>query len=219
MVEAKELSLDGKIQSGLPCAQRAQLQSDRNSVDAHVGRVLDSIMNKHRHLHRLQNVYIPNAIHFITVCTYERKTMLGSEIVANVLRKEWANAFRLHGWMIGRYVIMPDHVHFFCAEQVTGALKPLSQFMNLWKEWTAKGIIKAISGRAPFWQRQFFDHVLRSDESYADKWAYVRENPVRAGLVSVWDEWPYQGNIDFDSPLGCNPPRPTCAATGDDAML
>ena len=33
------------------------------------------------------------------------------------------------------------------------------------------------------WQPGFFDHLLRNDESYSQKWEYVRENPVRAGLV------------------------------------
>jgi hypothetical protein len=39
---------------------------------------------------------------------------------------------------------------------------------------------------APYWQKDFFDHVLRSEESYEEKWHYVRENPVRAGLVKQW---------------------------------
>ena len=42
-----------------------------------------------------------------------------------------------------------------------------------------------------------FDHVLRNDESYGEKWKYVRENPVRAGLVSRADAWPYQGEFVF----------------------
>jgi REP element-mobilizing transposase RayT len=46
-----------------------------------------------------------------------------------------------------------------------------------------------------FWQRRFFDHVLRNDESYAQKWNYVRENPVRAGLVAKAEDWPYAGEI------------------------
>src|SRR4029077_13534604 len=45
------------------------------------------------------------------------------------------------------------------------------------------------------WQPGFFDHVLRNDESYSQKWEYVRENPVRAGLVVRADEWPYQGEL------------------------
>ena len=48
---------------------------------------------------------------------------------------------------------------------------------------------------APLWQAGFFDHLLRSSESYAEKWEYVRQNPVRAGLVAHWDDWSYQGEI------------------------
>jgi len=48
---------------------------------------------------------------------------------------------------------------------------------------------------APHWQKGFFDHVLRSAESYSQKWHYVRENPVRAGLISRWEDWPYSANF------------------------
>jgi len=47
----------------------------------------------------------------------------------------------------------------------------------------------------PFWQRGFFDRLIRNTESYAQKWDYVRENPVRAGLVSTAEKWKYQGEI------------------------
>jgi hypothetical protein len=46
--------------------------------------------------------------------------------------------------------------------------------------------IKGASGSRhfiPHWQKGFFDHILRGDESYSAKWDYVRENTVRAGLV------------------------------------
>ncbi len=52
----------------------------------------------------------------------------------------------------------------------------------------------ASTGRS-LWQPGFFDRILRSDESYAEKWNYVRDNPVRAGLVKTADEWQYQGEI------------------------
>ena len=47
------------------------------------------------------------------------------------------------------------------------------------------------------WQEEFFDHVLRSGESYGQKWSYVRENPVRAGLVATSEAWPWQGEIEL----------------------
>jgi putative transposase len=159
-------------------------------------------MSFHRHLKRLERVWIPHAVYFITTCTHGRKTMLVEPGAAEVLREESRAAKERHGWLIGRYVIMPDHVHFFCAEHASGAKQPLSQFMERWKEWTSKGLCRAGLGAAPIWQAGFFDHVIRSDESYADKWLYVRENPVRAGLVASWNDWPLQGWIDFDDPRG-----------------
>jgi hypothetical protein len=48
---------------------------------------------------------------------------------------------------------------------------------------------------SPHWQKDFFDHVLRSDESYSEKWQYMRQNPVRAGLVEKPEDWEFQGEI------------------------
>src|ERR1700719_2153698 len=46
------------------------------------------------------------------------------------------------------------------------------------------------------WQREFFDHLLRSEESYDQKWNYVRDNPVRANLAQSAAEWPFAGEIE-----------------------
>jgi hypothetical protein len=62
-------------------------------------------------------------------------------------------------------------------------------------------MLKLVLGRAAspksseIWERGFFDHVIRNAENYARKWEYVRQNPVRAGLVERVEEWPYQGEI------------------------
>jgi hypothetical protein len=46
--------------------------------------------------------------------------------------------------------------------------------------------------KAPWkWQDGVFDRLLRRDESAESKWIYMRENPVRAGLVRRWEDWPY----------------------------
>jgi len=50
--------------------------------------------------------------------------------------------------------------------------------------------------RGRVWQEDFFDHVLRSTESYSQKWDYVKDNPVRAGFVKKSDEWLFQGEIE-----------------------
>jgi hypothetical protein len=42
-----------------------------------------------------------------------------------------------------------------------------------------------------------YDHILRNKKSYEEKWAYVRENPVRKGLVKTAAEWPWQGELNI----------------------
>lgn len=133
-------------------------------------------------------------IYFLTTCTHLRKPILTSEPVARFLIKDWREARVRHGWGIGRYVIMPDHVHFFCAPAPEAKL--LSTFVGSWKEWTSKAIKRSLGLTGSVWQEEFFDHILRSGESYAQKWEYVRENPTRAGLVERSDDWPWQGEIE-----------------------
>jgi putative transposase len=113
----------------------------------------------------------------------------------DILRREFAAARERHGWRIGRFVVMPDHVHFFCISNERRDAFSLSRFVGAIKEWTAKQMV-ACGARPPIWQKQFFDHLLRSDESYANKWTYVHENPVRAGLVAKAEDWPHAGEIE-----------------------
>jgi putative transposase len=63
--------------------------------------------------------------------------------------------------------------------------------------------MKAIKGRSaryinvglkhngPVWPEEFFDHVLRSDDSLVDRVEYVCENPVRAGIAKIQAEYPW----------------------------
>jgi putative transposase len=134
-----------------------------------------------------------NPIYFVTSCSYERTTNLASASVSSILVAEWNSAQRRHGWAVGRYVIMPDHVHFFCSPN--GGGKSLSGFLGSWKEWTSKRIRVVLALKKRLWQEEFFDHLLRSEESYSQKWEYVRANPVRAGLVKDPESWRWQGEI------------------------
>jgi len=154
----------------------------------------------HGHLRRLERVWIDAPMYFVTTCTKDRRPVLAQSKVAEILIQEWSAAQDRHGWLVGRYVIMPDHVHFFCRREYDG--KTLPKFVGIWKSWTSHKIRELNRPRsttaptAALWQREFFDHVLRSSESYSQKWDYVYENPVRAGLVSSADEWKYAGEIE-----------------------
>jgi REP element-mobilizing transposase RayT len=149
---------------------------------------------QHSHLRRLDYIWIEHPILFITTYTNGRRKILASAETAPILVEEWHHAYERHGWHIGRYVVMPEHVHFFCAPG--NDAKNLSQFMKCWKEWTSKRIKRTCDLDGVVWHAEFFDHLLRSHESYAQKWDYVLQNPVRAGLVQNINEWPWQGEVE-----------------------
>ncbi|MEP6604170.1 MAG: transposase [Spartobacteria bacterium] len=124
---------------------------------------------------------------FVTFVTRDRKRIPSLYRAQKALHKYGSRALDEFNIAIGRYVIMPDHVHLF----VRGGLDFV---LSKWVA-GAKRAISVTFGTSRLWQPGFFDHILRSDESYGEKWNYVRDNPVRAGLVKDADEWAYQGEI------------------------
>ena len=140
---------------------------------------------------RLDRVIPSNPVFFMTACTYRRRQVLANSLVATAFVEFGKRAYSEHNIAVGRYVIMPDHLHLFVCGPDDFVL---GQWIAILKQYLAKSVVRAPTAD-PVWQRRFFDHVLRSDESYAQKWNYVRENPVRAGLVTNADDWPYAGEI------------------------
>jgi REP element-mobilizing transposase RayT len=144
-------------------------------------------------------VWIEPQVYFITTCTFRRRPILAAPQTAAILKSEWESAPARHGWNVARYVIMPDHVHFICAPWQEAS--SLEIFVGKWKEWTAKRMIRELNCTRPVWQLEFSDHLIRSEESCAEKWNYVYQNPVRAGLVERPEDWPYSGEIIADTGL------------------
>ena len=207
---------------------------------------------------------------YVTVVTGKRNAILADKAVQDCIVAAWKAAA---DWLVGRYVIMPDHIHFFCAP----ATYPPPDFHRWMKQWkaqvsrsfpiglraggahgrvalvatengadaahgrvalvatgipadtahgrvalvaTGNGADAAATSAAlpptddaaatsaalpnvplsprppPLFQRDCWDRQLRTGESYAQKWEYVRNNPVRKGLVAHADEWPYQGQVN-----------------------
>ena len=144
----------------------------------------------HGHLAHLE----PHAdapIVFFTVTTYRRRRLLNCQEAHDVLLNLWTRSGAHDGWFVGDYLLMPDHVHFFA--RFGRDSKSMAEWVKMWKSVSTRALDKD-SGMA-VWQPDYFDRFLRSGESYSEKWAYVQNNPVRAGLVAQADDWPFKGRI------------------------
>ena len=149
--------------------------------------------NRKQRLQRLAPIFIRSPIYFVTACTRKRRQLLANDAVHKSF-VEFGEAGPNHGAWIGDYVLMPDHLHLFVSADDTRLT------LAMWGKSLKNSLSKTLrrSGfDAPHWEKTFFDHVLRSGESYSAKWEYVRNNPVRARLVKDPEDWPDAGRI-FD---------------------
>ena len=137
----------------------------------------------------IHEVHHRPVIVFVTVCAKDRKPILANPQAHAVLTDSWRAA---EFWNVGRYVIMPDHLHLFCAPAELEA-SPLMKWVRFWKSHAARSWPRP--NEAPVWQRHFWDTQLRRSESYTEKWSYVEQNPVRAGLVARAEDWPFKGEL------------------------
>lgn len=120
---------------------------------------------------------------FITINCYPRElNQLALSKTAAAIERSLLHQQSSGAWWVHMFLLMPDHLHALVSFPNEATLQ---RTIKNWKRFLAhqEGIV---------WQRDFFDHRLRQDESLAEKWTYIRNNPVRKGLVSTPDEWPYQ---------------------------
>jgi len=105
-----------------------------------------------------------------------------------VLRAVWKDAT---AWRVGDYLVMPDHIHLFCTPGQT-PMYSLKRWAAYWKRLVSTELS---AGQDNLWQKDCWDTQMRGLDQYNEKLAYVRQNPVRKGLVEGASLWPYQGRI------------------------
>ena len=122
------------------------------------------------------------AEYFITICTEPKfVNQLCHADIASAVHNSLDFFQRRGDLWLHLLVLMPDHLHAIMSfNRTVGMRKSVREF----KKYTARK-------HGMMWQRDFFDHRLRRDESYNEKAHYIRMNPVRAGLCSSPEEWPY----------------------------
>lgn len=131
--------------------------------------------------------HLQPAIVFLTVCATRPADWLIHRAVHTSLAEIWRQA---DTWIVGDYLLMPDHLHLFCAPR--DLTFTLEKWVIYWKRQFSR---RHLDQPGWLWQRSFFDHRLRSPDDYRHKLEYVRQNPVRKSLVPSPHLWPHRGTI------------------------
>ena len=129
-------------------------------------------------------------IYFMTLCVAQRKPALANIHAWKICREVFN---RLDRWTILAAIAMPDHLHLLASPIVDrhASVTAFTKWFKRWFNeayWICRPSVSDGSG-----------NLLRSDESLSEKWEYLRQNPVRAGLVQNPDDWPFQFQFNADS--------------------
>ena len=141
-----------------------------------------------RNLPHLQRDYKP---HFVTFVTKNRRILpdWARQIVLDCCMHDHEKRYNLRVALV-----MPDHVHLILTpltDEIGRRIFPLPEIMKAIKGTSSHAVNRRLDSHEAIWQEESFDHVLRSAESLDAKIAYIVQNPVRAGLVSVANEYPW----------------------------
>jgi putative transposase len=138
----------------------------------------------------LRRYYIPNAIVFITQVVQGREPIFRATEHVDLLRSNLHRVKELYPFTMLGYVFLPEHLHLLLAvtgsstfSQIMHSLKP--NFTKAYKQRTG------IEGSLGFWQRRFYDHIIRDEDDFGRHLDYIHYNPVKHGWASRTEDWPH----------------------------
>ncbi len=100
-------------------------------------------------------------------------------VVVNALKEFDGSRYWLFAWCV-----MPNHVHVLF--QTIGDI-PIAGILHSWKSYSAKAANQILGRTGEFWQREYYDRLIRNASEFDRAMRYVAENPSRAGLKN----WPW----------------------------
>jgi len=177
------------VSSALPVNDLAMKSSRRHTQDLLKGRLS-----------------IPGARYFITVCATRPCDSLTTFPAVKDLADRISTVFAPPDASLLCATLMPDHIHLLLT---LGPRLSIERLIAKFKTKSRQNLPSDIA-----WQRNFFEHRLRPDESAGTYARYIFLNPYRKGLLQPNDRWPLWilgSGVDFDflqqlDDGGCPPP-------------
>jgi putative transposase len=135
-----------------------------------------------------ENILDTRRTFFVTTKTHMGRRLLQSDsnatLLVDVLRSSVAaKRFQLHD-----FVIMPDHLHLLLTLSGDITLEKAMQFIKGGFSFRLK---RELGYSGEVWQRGFSDHRVNDSRSFDNHRRYIALNPVRAGIVSVPEDFPW----------------------------
>lgn len=138
----------------------------------------------------IRRYYIPNAIIFITQIVDRRLPIFAQVTFVELLRQNLHETQTHHPFAMIGYSFLPDHFHIMIRPTGTSSFSDMMHSLkpNFTKAYKAQ---VGISGSMKFWQKGFWDHLIRDERDFERHLDYIHYNPVKHGLVTKPEDWPH----------------------------
>jgi REP-associated tyrosine transposase len=124
---------------------------------------------------------------FVTSSTWERRSLFQSVRMAKLFMDVLSGYRAQKRYLLHELVLMPDHFHALISVLPGMSVERAVQLIKGGFSYRAK---KELGFQGEIWQRGFSDEFVVDAASYLARCAYIRQNPVRAGLARVPEEYP-----------------------------
>ncbi len=137
--------------------------------------------------------YVAQRSHFVTIVANERQCFFNDARIAKATIDCLLDSREKYKFNLYQYCLMPDHFHALVgigeSKMTLGAICGAFKSLSTRAFWAF--------GAGQLWQKQFFDHVIRSEQDFLETVEYIRQNPVRKNLVENCADWQFTGNPDL----------------------
>jgi putative transposase len=127
--------------------------------------------------------------HFLTFSCFRRRPYLSPDAAKDLFEDALERVRRRYLFVVGGYVVMPEHVHLLVNEPQRGLLSRAVQAFKL--------SVSMRSRQRPFWQAHYYDFNISTHEKFVEKLRYIHRNPVRRGLVAKPEDWKWSSFLHY----------------------
>jgi putative transposase len=145
--------------------------------------------------HRLiDEVYIGGRPISFTLCIKDRKQYFTNDYSFQIFEQILIDELKSFDCFAFVYLFMPDHVHLVLGGNNSNS--NLKKCLEMFKQ--KSGYYFSRNTQDIRWQKDYYDHILRSEENLEIHLRYILNNPIRAGIIDYWKRYPYKGSTIYN---------------------
>lgn len=145
--------------------------------------------------HRLDpEIYKGERIVSFTICVKDKENVFVNGKIFTVFEKILLEELKSYNCSAFVYLFMPDHAHLTLTGDKSDS--DIKKCLDMFKQKT--GYWFSINNPKVRWQKDYYDHILRSKENLDIHIKYTLNNPVRAGLIDCWKQYPFKGSTIYN---------------------